>query len=102
MPLVTGRMIDRLIETHDADEGRLIVAPTGNGKLGNPVLWDRSFFPEITALSGDSGARKLLDRHEDDMATVELGDAVLRDFDTVESLATLPGHVRPALEPSDS
>ena len=102
MPLVTGRMIDRLIETHDADEGRLIAAPTGNGKLGNPVLWDRSFFPEITALSGDSGARKLLDRHEDDMATVELGDAVLRDFDTVESLATLPGHVRPALEPSDS
>jgi molybdenum cofactor cytidylyltransferase len=100
MPLVTGRMIDRLIEAHDADEGRLVVAPTGNGKLGNPVLWDRRFFPEIAALSGDSGARVLLDRHADDLATVELGDAVLRDFDTVESLATLPGHMRPALEPS--
>ncbi len=100
MPLVTGRMIDRLIETYDADEGRLIVAPTGNGTLGNPVLWDRRFFEEIAALSGDAGARRLLDRHAEELATVELGEAVLRDFDTVESLATLPGHLRPVLEPS--
>ena len=97
MPLVTGRMIDRLIETYDADEGRLVVAPTGKGKLGNPVLWDRRFFPEIMALSGDAGARKLLERHEEELATVELGDPVLRDFDTVEALATLPEHIRPVL-----
>ena len=64
------------------------------------MLWDRRFFPEIAALAGDSGARKLLDAHEEERATVELGEAVLRDFDTVESLSTLPGHLRPALEPS--
>ena len=101
MPLVTGRMIDCLIEAHDADEGRLVVAPSGNGKLGNPVLWDRRFFPEIASLAGDAGARKLLDRHAEELTTVELGEAVLRDFDTVESLASLPAHLRPALEPSD-
>ena len=100
MPLVTGRMIDQLIETHDADEGRMVVAPTGNGRLGNPVLWDRRFFPAIAALTGDAGARALLDRHGAELATVELGDPVLRDFDTLESLAGLPGHLRPALEPS--
>ena len=95
MPLVTGRMIDRLIETYDSDEGRLIVAPTGHGKFGNPVLWDRRFFPDILSLSGDVGARKLLERHAESVATVELGDPVLRDFDTVESLAELPEHLRP-------
>ncbi len=100
MPLVTGRMVDRLIETYDADEGRLIVAPIGGGKLGNPVLWDRRFFPDMAALSGDVGARKLLEHHGEVLATVELGDAVLRDFDTVESLAGLPGHIRPVLEAS--
>jgi molybdenum cofactor cytidylyltransferase len=98
MPLVTGRMVDRLIDTYDRDEGRHIVAPTGKGKLGNPVLWDRRFFAEIMALSGDMGARKLLERHEESMATIELGEAVLRDFDTVESLGSLPEHMRPALE----
>ena len=32
MPLVTGRMIDRLLGTYDPDEGRLIVLPTFRGK----------------------------------------------------------------------
>jgi len=100
MPLVTGRMIDRLLETYDPDEGRLIVAPIAGGKLGNPVLWDRRFFREILALTGDTGARKLLDRHAEHLATVDLGsEAVLRDFDTLESLATLPEHLRPEMAP---
>ncbi len=99
MPLVTGRMIDRLIESYDADEGRLIVAPTGHGKLGNPVLWDRRFFADIMGLSGDMGARKLLERHAESVVMVESGDPVLRDFDTVESLAELPEHMRPIMEP---
>ncbi|GAC1343664.1 MAG: molybdopterin-binding/glycosyltransferase family 2 protein [Acetobacteraceae bacterium] len=98
MPLVTGRMIDRLIEAYDPDEGRCIVAPVSGGTLGNPVLWDRRFFGEMAALSGDAGARKLLDLHGEHLATVDLGsDAVLRDFDTVESLATLPEALRPAV-----
>ena len=96
MPLVVGRMIDRLIESYDPDEGRLIVVPTHNGKQGNPILWDRRFFPEILALSGDVGARFLLTRHAEAIAEVEIEtDAVLRDFDTVESLATLPQRLRP-------
>jgi molybdenum cofactor cytidylyltransferase len=97
MPLVTGRMIGRLIEAYDPDEGRSVVVPTCRGKIGNPVLWDRRFFPDIAGLVGDVGARPLLERHSDYVAQVELGDdAVLRDFDTVESLATLPAHIRPA------
>lgn len=97
MPLVTGRMIDRLLDAYDPDEGRLIVVPTCRGKQGNPVLWDRRFFPDIMGLAGDMGARPLLARHAEFVAEVELGDdAVLRDFDTVESLASLPAHLRPA------
>ncbi len=57
MPLVTGRMLDRLIDAWDTDEGRGIVVPTHQGRAGNPVLWSRSFFPEILDLAGDTGAR---------------------------------------------
>jgi len=97
MPLVTGRMIGRLIDAYDPDEGRSVVVPTYRGKIGNPVLWDRRFFPDIARLVGDVGARPLLERHSEYVTQVELGDdAVLRDFDTVESLATLPAHIRPA------
>jgi molybdenum cofactor cytidylyltransferase len=96
MPLVTGRMIDRLLAAYDPDEGRLIVLPTFRGKQGNPMLWDRRFFPEILGISGDSGARFLVGKHMEVVAEVEMADdAVLRDFDTTESLATLPQRMRP-------
>jgi molybdenum cofactor cytidylyltransferase len=96
MPLVTGRMIDRLLSAYDPDEGRLIVLPTFHGKQGNPMLWDRRFFPEILQIGGDSGARFLVGKHMEAVSEVEMADdAVLRDFDTAESLATLPQRLRP-------
>jgi molybdenum cofactor cytidylyltransferase len=97
MPLVTGRMLDRLIAAYDPDEGRSIVVPMYQGKGGNPVLFDRRYFPEILALAGDAGARSLLRTHAEQVAEVALDDdAVLRDFDTVDSLAGLPPRLRPA------
>jgi molybdenum cofactor cytidylyltransferase len=96
MPLVTGRMIDRLLASYDPDEGRLIVLPTFRGKQGNPMLWDRRFFAEILQITGDSGARFLLGKHLEAVTEVEMADdAVLRDFDTTDSLATLPQRLRP-------
>jgi molybdenum cofactor cytidylyltransferase len=96
MPLVTGRMIDRLLAAYDPDEGRLIVLPVFHGKQGNPMLWDRRFFPEILQIGGDSGARFLVGKHMESVAEVEMADdAVLRDFDTTESLASLPPRLRP-------
>jgi molybdenum cofactor cytidylyltransferase len=97
MPLVTGRLLDRLIGAHDPGEARAIVVPTHQGRAGNPVLWNRRYFGEILALDGDAGARTLLSRHMEQVAEIEVNDdAVLRDFDTVESLATLPPRMRPA------
>jgi molybdenum cofactor cytidylyltransferase len=95
MPLVTARVIERLIAAYDPDEGRLIVAPTWQGELGNPVLWDRRFFTEMMDLHGDRGARALLERHAEYVATAPMDDdAVLRDADTAEQLAALPGFMR--------
>jgi molybdenum cofactor cytidylyltransferase len=98
MPLVTGRVIDRLLSAHDTDEGRLIAVPTHQGQLGNPILWDRSFFPALLAMTGDGGGgRRILREHAEQVAEIEVNDdAVLRDFDTRESLATLPPRLRPA------
>ena len=76
--------------------GRAIVLPTFRGKQGNPMIWDRRFFAEILAIAGDSGARFLVGKHAEAVCEVEMvDDAVLRDFDTTESLATLPPKLRP-------
>src|SRR6185437_4320308 len=65
MPLVAPAMLDRLLGAYDPEEGRTIVLPTFRGKQGNPMLWDRRYFPEILTITGDSGARHLLGRHLD-------------------------------------
>ncbi|MCC6716779.1 MAG: molybdopterin-binding/glycosyltransferase family 2 protein [Acetobacteraceae bacterium] len=98
MPLVTGRIIDRLLAAHDTDQGRLIAVPTHQGQLGNPILWDRRYFPELLAMTGDGGGgRRILREHAEAVAEIDVNDdAVLRDFDTQESLATLPPRLRPA------
>ncbi len=101
MPLVTGRMIDRLLDAYDPDEGRTIVLPTFRGKQGNPMLWDRRYFPEILQVTGDSGARFLLGKHLEQVAEVEMADdAVVRDFDTADALETLPQRLRPGPLPA--
>ncbi len=90
MPLVDATTLRRIVAAFDPDEGRAIVVPTHQGQFGNPVLWDRSFIPEMMQLTGDQGARILLRRHAEDVAELALAtDAVLRDFDTPESLAHL-------------
>lgn len=91
MPLVTGAMIDRLLAAFDPDQGKAIVLPNFHGKQGNPMVWGRRFFAEISTISGDVGARFLLARHREQLIEVEIADeAVLRDVDTPEALAALP------------
>ncbi len=98
MPLVTGRMIDRLLEAYRPEQGQRIVLPTFRGKQGNPMIWDRAYFSEIMQIGGDSGARFLISQHRDAVVEVEMADdAVLRDFDTAESLETLPARLRPEI-----
>jgi molybdenum cofactor cytidylyltransferase len=57
------------------------------GRRGNPVLVARALFPDLLALSGDVGARAILERLGDRLALVEApDDGVLFDVDRVEDL----------------
>lgn len=89
MPLVTAAMLDRLIAAYDPDEGRGIVAAADGGVLGNPVIWDRKYFGEMTTLSGDRGARSLLTRYAEAVTEIDIGAAATTDFDTPDSLTNL-------------
>jgi molybdenum cofactor cytidylyltransferase len=100
MPLVTPVAIGRLLAAFDPEEGRAIVMPTHAGQQGNPVLWAREFIPEMMALTGDAGARRLISRHAERVAEVDMpDDAVLRDFDTPEALSTVPHLTQPSPTP---
>ncbi|CAO3410254.1 NTP transferase domain-containing protein [Azospirillum largimobile] len=88
MPRVASAVIDRLIAAYSPLEGRAICVPTTHGKQGNPVLWDRAFFGEMAALTGDAGAKRLIGQHADRLCEVPVEDAgILYDVDTPDLLA---------------
>ena len=90
MPLISAAELAQLVNAFNPVEGRAIVVPTRRGKRGNPVLWARRFFGEMTAAGGDVGARHLLSAYPEAVVEVEMaGDAVLTDIDTPQALARL-------------
>ncbi|MEW6257260.1 MAG: molybdopterin-binding/glycosyltransferase family 2 protein [Pseudomonadota bacterium] len=88
MPLVDGPLVQKLIAAFSPAEGRLVVVPLAEGRRGNPVLWSRRFFPALSALEGDMGARALLAAHPEAVMEVETsGPGATLDVDTPEALA---------------
>ena len=81
-PLMTARILDTLIASKHAT-GKRILIPFYNGERGNPVLFDASLFPELLEITGDGGARSVIERHRSEVARIELGASMASyDVDT--------------------
>lgn len=94
MPLINAPLLKKIQTAFDPARDCSIVVPCYRRKRGNPVLWARRFFPELMSISGDVGGRRLIDENHDQVCELEVGDdAVLRDFDSPESLARLADEV---------
>ena len=67
-----------------------ICLPVRHGRRGNPVLWGSAHFAEMMQLTGDSGAKPLMARHETHLIEVEVAtDSIFEDIDVPEDLARL-------------
>jgi molybdenum cofactor cytidylyltransferase len=61
-PFVRPTTINQLIAEHRRSTAQIVI-PTYRGFRGNPVLLDRSVFPEVMALGGDIGCRAIFGDH---------------------------------------
>lgn len=95
MPLVTEADFRRLIDAFRAAGGNAIIRATHNGKRGNPVILPRSLFPLVDTITGDMGARHIVESGEVPVIDVEIGEAASLDVDTPERLAAAGGIIRP-------
>jgi molybdenum cofactor cytidylyltransferase len=86
-PQTPAQLIAGLVEAHAATLSPL-VAPLVQGQRANPVLFDRTTFPDLLALSGDQGGRALFARYP--IHWVPWHDpTVLQDIDTPEDYQRL-------------
>jgi molybdenum cofactor cytidylyltransferase len=67
--------------------GAPLVVPVHEGIPAHPVLFARSLFPELEALSGDVGARQVVRRHWNEAVRLEVDP--LPDVDTPEDYRRL-------------
>jgi len=80
MPFVDPETIGTLVVAYAAGVGDALAAAY-EGTRGNPVLFDRRFFGDLTDVSGDVGGRAIL-LESDDSARVAVSDSgVRRDVD---------------------
>lgn len=80
MPRVPTAILRRMAEALAG--GAAAAAPVFEGRRGNPVLLSRALFPDLLALTGDAGARGVLQALGGRLALVESpDDGVLFDVD---------------------
>jgi molybdenum cofactor cytidylyltransferase len=90
MPLVTSDLIDEVIRSFGEGANADAVVPVTQRRRGNPVLLARLLFPAVAQLTGDEGARRLLQQSGIHVVEIAVsGDAADADVDTPEALATL-------------
>jgi molybdenum cofactor cytidylyltransferase len=81
-PHVSTMIIDGLIKIQ-RESGKPIVACNYLETMGPPALFHRSLFNELKQLKGDVGARKIIQQHNDEVATLLFTEGKT-DIDTKE------------------
>jgi molybdenum cofactor cytidylyltransferase len=81
-PYVNAELLREMI-TDYGNSGKPIVACAYKEVAGTPSLFDKKLFPELLALSGQSGARSVISKNKDLVSTVPFPLGYL-DIDTKE------------------
>ncbi len=85
-PFLSTRTVDRLVEAYKATKAPVVV-PVYHKRRGNPVLFDRSLFPQVMKIKGDSGAKSVVRANEGRLREVAVDDiGVLADIDRPSDL----------------
>lgn len=88
MPLIPHGLAVRLVEALTPDHAA--AAPEVGDELGHPVLLGAALFDQVATLTGDRGARRLLEGLGPRLVRVPVDDRnVLLDVDTPAALASL-------------
>lgn len=81
-PWIRTETIEALIQTFVNSE-RGMAAAAKNGQPGNPCIFSGKYYPELLALTGDTGGKKVMKRYPEDVALLEVEDKKeLVDMDT--------------------
>lgn len=79
-PFVSAELFQNLIQKKEKT-GKGIVACAYGNAVGTPVLFDKLYFNQLQDLGGTEGAKLLLKKYSDDVATLQFPEGIF-DIDT--------------------
>ena len=86
-PYISSEIINALINKQKETNKRIVTCNYGD-TFGPPALFHKSLFHELMSLKGDVGARKIIQHHSDNVATVSFTKGNI-DIDTKEDYNAL-------------
>lgn len=87
-PLIKVSHFIRMLDNFEPGRGQIIVSRSESGWEGVPVLFDRSYFPELQDLKDEEGAKKIFRSRPEHVYFMESTD-MLEDMDTPEAYEKL-------------
>ncbi len=87
-PTIQRAVVKSLVREWHATRSH-IVAPVYRGERGHPVLFDAAVFPELYAITGDRGAREVVERDPSRVRLIQIDTDLPKDVDTPDDLAAL-------------
>lgn len=87
-PALKAQTIDRYLTTFFTSKTRIVAGKYGD-RIGSPVLFHSDFFPELCSLTGDTGARRVLDENASAIVTVDVPAVQGLDLDSPDDLPQL-------------
>ncbi len=88
-PLIDPEVVTRLVSTWERSNTAAVVPVYAGGVQGHPVLFDGTMRRHFAQLSGDRGARELLQRMGDRVSWITIDAPVPADVDTPDDLRQL-------------
>lgn len=86
-PHISLSILNALIKTQQKTTKQIVTCNYGDS-IGPPALFHKKYFKELMKLSGDVGARKVIQQNMNDMGTILFPEGKI-DIDTVEDYEKL-------------
>jgi len=88
-PHISSSILNELIKTQQKTTKQIVSCNYGES-IGPPALFHKKYFKELMKLSGDAGARKIIQQNMNDVATILFPEGKI-DIDTKEDYDDLTG-----------
>ena len=87
-PLITSEDLEGFIIEFKKGSKSILASKYENDSIGVPVIFDKSYFVELTQLNEDKGAKTIIKKYSEKVMTINLGNKLV-DIDTKEAYQKL-------------